>query len=76
VHLHGNAKLVPSNRRLLVARVLEERLKVADVAAGFGVSERTAYRWLARWRAGDRQLRDRPSAPKQVPRRTPAAVEE
>jgi hypothetical protein len=25
--------------------VLEERSKVADVAAGFGVSERTAYRW-------------------------------
>jgi transposase InsO family protein len=75
VHLHGNAKLVPSNRRLLVARVLEERSKVADVAAGFGISERTAYRWLARWRDGDRQLRDRSSAPKRVPRRTPAAVE-
>jgi transposase InsO family protein len=75
VHLHGNAKLVPSNRRLLVARVLEERLKIADVASGFGVSERTAYRWLARWRDGDRQLRDRSSAPKRVPRRTPAAVE-
>jgi len=25
VHLHGNAKLVPSIRRLLVVRVLEER---------------------------------------------------
>jgi hypothetical protein len=47
-----NAKLVPSNRRLLVARVLEEHVKIADVAAGFGVSERTAYRWLARSRAG------------------------
>ncbi len=75
MHLHGNAKLVPSNRRLLVARVLEERLKVADVAAGFGISERTAYRWLARWRAGDRRLGDRSSAPKRVPRRTPRRVE-
>jgi transposase InsO family protein len=75
VRLHGNAKLVPSNRKLLVARVLEERSKIADVAAGFGVSERTAYRWLARWRAGDRQLRDRSSAPRRVPRRTPAGVE-
>jgi transposase InsO family protein len=75
VHLHGNAKLVPSNRRLLVARVLEQQWKVADVAASFGISERTAYRWLARWRAGDHQLRDRSSAPKRVPRRTPAAVE-
>jgi len=46
VQIHGNAKLVPSTRVLLVRRVLEENGKVADVAAGFGVSERTAYRWL------------------------------
>jgi transposase InsO family protein len=75
VHLHGNAKLVPSNRRLLVARVLEQHWKVADVAAGFGISERTVYRWLARHRAGDVQLLDRSSAPKRVPRRTPQSVE-
>jgi len=32
-------------------RVLEEHWKVGDVAAAFGISERTAYRWwLARWR--------------------------
>jgi len=75
VHLHGNAKLVPSNRRLLVARVLEQQWKVADAAAAFGISERTAYRWLARWRGGDVRLFDRSSAPKRVPRRTPRAVE-
>src|SRR6266542_3359779 len=75
VHLHGNAKLVPSNRRLLVVRVLEERWKVADAAAAFGISERTVYRWLARWRAGDVRLLDRSSAPKRVPRRTPTTVE-
>jgi transposase InsO family protein len=75
VHLYGNAKLVPSIRRLLVARVLGEHCKVADVAAGFGISERTVYRWLARWRAGDRRLLDRSSAPKRVPRRTPKPVE-
>jgi transposase InsO family protein len=59
----------------LVRRVLEERWKVAEVAAAQGVSERTVYRWLARWRAGDRELCDRSSAPKRVPRRTPAKVE-
>jgi transposase InsO family protein len=75
VHLHGNAKLVPSNRRLLVARVLDQHWKVADVAAAFGISERTVYRWLARRRAGDVQLLDRSSAPKRVPRRTPKALE-
>jgi transposase len=75
VHLHANAKLVPSNRRLLVVRVLEEHWKIADVAVAFGISERTVYRWLARWRAGDRDLLDHSSAPKRVPRRTPRSVE-
>ncbi len=75
MQLHANAKLVPSRRLLLVQRVLEERWKVADVAAAFGISERTVYRWLARWRAGDRRLVDRSSAPRRVPRRTPRVVE-
>lgn len=76
MQLHANAKLVPSMRLLLVQRVLEEHWKIAEVAAALGVSERTAYRWLARWRAGDRELLDRSSAPKRVPRRTPRALEQ
>jgi transposase InsO family protein len=75
VLIHANAKLVPSARLLLVRRVLQERWKVREVAAAQGVSERTVYRWLARWRAGDRVLVDRSSAPKRVPRRTPRSVE-
>ncbi len=75
MQIHGNAKLVPSTRLLLVRRVLEERWKIADVAVAFGISERTVYRWLARWRAGDVRLLDRSSAPQRVPRRTPRAVE-
>jgi transposase InsO family protein len=75
VQIHGNAKLVPSTRLLLVRRVLEEHWRVREVAAALGVSERTVYRWLARWRAGDRELCDRSSAPMRVPRRTPAPVE-
>ena len=75
MQVHANAKLVPSARLLLVRRVLEERWKVSEVAAAFGVSERTVYRWLARWRAGDRELFDRSSVPKRSPRRTPRAVE-
>lgn len=75
MQLHANAKLVPASRLLLVQRVLEERWKIAEVAAAFGISERTAYRWLARWRAGDHRLLDRSSAPKRVPRRTPARIE-
>ncbi len=75
MQVHGNAKLVPSTRLLLVRRVLEGDWKVADAAAAQCVSERTVYRWLARWRAGDRCLVDRSSAPTRVPRRTPRAVE-
>ena len=62
-------------RVLLVQRVLEGRWKVSEAAAAQAVSERTVYRWLARWRAGDGRLFDRSSAPRRVPRRTPAAVE-
>lgn len=75
MQIHANAKLVPSTRLLLVRRVLEEHWKVSEAAAAFGVSERTVYRWLARWRDGDRRLADRSSAPTRVPRRTPRAVE-
>ncbi len=74
--LHGNAKLTPVQRRLLVARVLEEHWTVAEAADAAGVSERTAYRWLRRWRNGDRELADRSSAPRRVPSRTPAKVEQ
>jgi transposase len=75
VQVHANAKLVPSSRLLLVRRVLEESWKVRDVAVSLGISERTAYRWLARWRAGDHRLLDRSLAPKRIPRRTPRRVE-
>lgn len=75
MQVHANAKLVPSSRLVLVRRVLEESWKVADVAAAFAISERTAYRWLARFRNGDRRLLDRSSAPRRVPRRTPRRVE-
>jgi transposase InsO family protein len=70
VKLHGNAKLTPVQRRLLVDRVLEEHWTYAEAADAFGVHERTAYRWVARWRDGDHELADRSSAPHRVPGRT------
>jgi transposase InsO family protein len=46
---------------------------VTAAAEAAGVSERTAFRWLARWRAeGEAGLLDRSSAPKRIPHRTPA----
>ena len=73
--LHANARLCPASRRLLVDRIEFESWTVQEAADAAGVSERTAYRWLARWRAGDRELVDRSSAPRRVPRRTSRRVE-
>lgn len=71
--LHGNARTCPNSRRLLVDRVCDQCWSVTAAAQAAGISERTAYRWLARWREqGLRGLADRSSAPKRIPHRTPA----
>ena len=71
--LHANARTCPNSRRLLVERVLAEKWSVTAAAEAAGVSERTAFRWLARWRSeGQAGLADRSSAPKRIPHRTPA----
>ena len=73
MRLHGNARTCLYSRLLIVERVLEQRWTVAAAAQAAGVSERTAAKWLARYRAEGRQgLRDRSSAPRRMPRRTPA----
>ena len=45
---HKNARMTPFGRGLLVRRVREQNWRVAVAAQAAGVSERTAYRWLAR----------------------------
>ena len=53
----------------MVKRIVDLHQPVAVTAAAFGVSERTAYKWLARFRAEGRDgLRDRSSRPKCSPR--------
>jgi transposase InsO family protein len=70
--LHANARTCPNSRRLLVWRVRERGWSVMAAAAAAGISERTAYRWLARFREeGGRGLLDRSSAPKRIPHKTP-----
>jgi transposase InsO family protein len=75
--LHGNARTCPNSRRLLVDRVSVQSWSVIAAAQAAGVSERTAYRWLRRWREeGEQGLSDRSSAPKCIPHRTaPARVQ-
>jgi len=72
--LHGNARTCPNSRRLLVDRVLEQGWSVRSAAEAAGVTERTVWRWLRRWREdGDRGLRDRSSRPHRSPRQLSAA---
>jgi transposase InsO family protein len=69
--LHGNARTCPHSRLLLCRRVLVEGWSLAAAAGAAGVSERTAAKWLARYRAeGEAGLVDRSSAPSEVANRT------
>lgn len=69
--LHANARLSPKGRQHLIDRIGRESGSVQDVAESVGVSERTARKWLARYRVeGPAGLVDRPSAPNVVANRT------
>ena len=69
--LHANAKLTPSSRLLLCRRITEQGRSLTEAAEAAGVSERTARKWLARYRAeGRRGLEDRSSRPHRIPRAT------
>ena len=68
--LHANARSCPNSRRLLVERI-EAGWSVMEAAEAAGVADRTARRWLARWRAeGPAGLLDRSSAPRRIPHKT------
>jgi len=73
VKTHANARLTVRGRLLLCERVTKQRWTVGAAARAAGVSPRTAWKWLARFRdehiAG---LADRSSAPHRIPHRTPA----
>jgi len=66
---HKHARLTPKGRALLVQRVLELGWTVAAAAEAAGVSRRTGYKWLARFKAeGAAGLVDRSSRPHRSPR--------
>ena len=74
MEIHGNARLLPRQRALLCRRIRDDGWTIRVSAETFGVSERTVYRWLARWDAGD-VMTDRSSAPRSQPSKTPPAIE-
>jgi transposase len=61
--LHANARLSVKGRELLVDRVEVAGWSVMEAAEAAGITDRTARKWLARYRAeGDAGLLDRSSA--------------
>jgi len=69
--LHANAPFGPKGRLTMVRRVIEEDWSLTEAAEAAGVSERTASKWVGRYRAeGEIGLRDRSSEPSSVPHRT------
>jgi transposase InsO family protein len=69
--VHANAPLGPKGRLSMVLRVLEQEWSLTEAAEAAGVSERTCWKWVVRYRAeGEAGLHDRSSAPHSVPHRT------
>lgn len=76
MNIHKNGRLTPYGRALLVRRMLNYGLRPEDAAQASGVSVRTAYKWLQRFRAeGVAGLHDRSSRPKTCPHALPTAVQ-
>ena len=72
MNIHKNARMTVHGRVLLVERVAAG-WRVADAACSAGVSQRTAYKWLSRFRAGGAAaLNDRKPTPACCPHRLPA----
>lgn len=66
---HHNARTTIHSRELIVSRHLEGR-SAAVIAAELGISVRTVFKWLRRYRLGGRAaLANAPSAPVRRPRR-------
>ena len=70
--LHANAALSLNQRRRMVGRVVEQGWSLTKAAEAAEVSDRTCAKWVRRYRAqGEAGLRDRSSAPRSIPHRTP-----
>jgi transposase InsO family protein len=69
--LHGNARLSVKGRELLIDRLEHAGWSVSSAAEAAGISDRTARKWLARYRSeGTTGLLDRSSGPAIVANRT------
>ncbi len=73
MQVHARAPLSPIGRRKVIDRVMRESWTVLSASEAAGVSERTVFRWLARFRAeGEGGLVDRAPIARRLPAKTPA----
>lgn len=73
--LHPNARTTLHTRQLIVRRVHRQGWTVVEAADAAGISVRTVFKWLARYRdEGRAGLADRRSTPRRSPTRTREAV--
>jgi len=74
---HQNARLTAYSREQLAKRVLEQGLTLKLAAASFNVSQKTAAKWVRRYREhGAAGLGDRSSRPLRSPRLTASSLSE
>jgi transposase InsO family protein len=73
---HRHARTTFASRALLVERVQQQGWKLREAAEAFGISERTAGKWLRRFECeGLEGLKDRSSRPRRQPHKTPPSRE-
>ena len=66
---------VMDQRHEFVRLALQEGANRRELCKRFNISPDVGYKWLARWKAGDRELTDRSRRPHAMPKRSEAAVE-
>ena len=70
MNIHKNARLTPGGRLRVVQRIAAGE-KATTVAAGVGVSVRTVWKWVRRFRDAGGVLEDRSSRPARLARQLP-----
>ena len=72
---HQNARLIVHSRERLARYVLEQGSTLKAAAAAFNVSDKTAAKWVRRYRErGRAEMKDRSSKPHRSPRQTSASL--
>jgi transposase len=70
MNIHPCARTCAAGRGLLVKRILEQAWAIEAAAAAAGISKRTAYKWLRRFKLeGAAGLAERNSRPHHSPTR-------